>query len=380
MSMDFEEFKKEISNRVKEYLPQKFEDSNIEFKEILKNNDTILNAVLIENPDTNITPTIYIDKMFEEYKNGEDINIIAGNIADIYIENTVDKSIDISIVTDFDKVKDNIVPRLVNAEENREILADKPHMIMEDLAVTYHIQLESNEMGTASVAITNMIMDLFGVSQDELHKVAVANLEEKMPATLRDMNEVVKDMIIRDCMNNGGMDVESATEMAESMMPAGDTKMFVLSCENAVNGATVVLNEKAMDMVKEQVGEEFFVLPSSLHELLIVPKEDGMTVSDLENMVREVNATQVAPEEKLSDHVYQYDANEKELFRADRAEEHEKKLIQKHEHKREQVQDKGKSHERVSVKDKLMEKKAKATEVNKGHEKNHEKEKAIMIY
>ena len=82
--------------------------------------------------------------------------------------------------------------------------------------------------------------------------------------------------------------------------------------------------------VREKVGGDFFILPSSIHELLVVPKQDGMELSDLEAMVKEVNATQVAPEEKLSDHVYEYDAKEKELYRADKADEHEQKVEQKH--------------------------------------------------
>lgn len=286
----------------------------------------------------------------------------------------MDKQMDVSFVTDFDQAKENIVPRLINAEENKELLADRPHMIMDDLAVTYHLQMGETENGSMSVAITNAILDIYGISQEELHDVAVANLEEKSPATFRGMSEVMKEMMLPDVMNNMDFDREEAIAFIEQMTP-DDEKMYVLSNDQKLNGAAVILNEKAMEDITEKIGGDFYVLPSSIHELLIVPKEEGMELADLEAMVQEVNATQVAPEDKLSDHVYEYDAQEKELFRADKAEEHEQKVEQKHE--KEKAADKGK--EKVSIKDKLAENKVKAAEKNKDHEKSHEKKKEVAL-
>lgn len=128
-----------------------------------------------------------------------------------------------------------------------------------------------------------------------------------------------------------------------------------------------------MEDIAEKVGGDFFVLPSSIHELLIVPKQEGMELSELEAMVQEVNATQVSREEKLSDHVYEYDAKEKELYRADKAEEHEQKVEQKH------AKEKDTSKDKVSIKDKLMQNKAKAVEINKNHDKSHEKKKEVAL-
>ena len=137
--MNFDEFKQAIVDNIKDYLPAKFEESDVEVRQVLKNNDTVLDGLTIQDPDTNVAPTIYLNQFFEEYQNGRDLNDIIGDIADVYIANTVDKQMDVSIVTDFEKAKGNILPRLVNAEENQELLAQRPHMIMDDLAVTYHL-------------------------------------------------------------------------------------------------------------------------------------------------------------------------------------------------------------------------------------------------
>lgn len=371
--MNFDEFKQAIVDNIKDYLPAKFEESDVEVRQVLKNNDTVLDGLTIQDPDTNVAPTIYLNQFFEEYQNGRDLNDIIGDIADVYIANTVDKQMDVSIVTDFEKAKGNILPRLVNAEENQELLAQRPHMIMDDLAVTYHLEMGKSDNGNMSVAITNTILDMYGISQEELHDLAVANLEEKMPATFQGMSEVVKEMMLPQIMSDLGLSKEAALDYIEQMIPDGNEQMYVLSNDSRLNGAATVLNEKAMEDIAEKVGGDFFILPSSIHELLVVPKQDGMDYSSLEAMVQEVNATQVAPEEKLSDHVYEYDAKEKELYRADKADEHEQKVEQKH------AKEKGAEKEKVSIKDKLSQNKEKAAEINKSHEKNHEKKKEVML-
>ena len=371
--MNFDEFKQAIVDNIKDYLPAKFEESDVEVRQVLKNNDTVLDGLTIQDPDTNVAPTIYMNQFFEEYQNGRDLNDIIGDIADVYIANTVDKQMDVSIVTDFEKAKGNILPRLVNAEENQELLAQRPHMIMDDLAVTYHLEMGKSDNGNMSVAITNTILDMYGISQEELHDLAVANLEEKVPATFQGMSEVVKEMMLPQIMSDLDLSKEAALDYIEQMIPDGNEQMYVLSNDSRLNGAATVLNEKAMEDIAEKVGGDFFILPSSIHELLVVPKQDGMELSDLEAMVQEVNATQVAPEEKLSDHVYEYDAKEKELYRADKADEHEQKVEQKH------AKEKGAEKEKVSIKDKLSQNKEKAAEINKSHEKNHEKKKEVML-
>lgn len=114
------------------------------------------------------------------------------------------------------------------------------------------------------------------------------------------------------------MDISEAREMAFQMIPDVPDTMFVLTNDTKVNGAAAILNDDTRQEIADKVGD-FYVLPSSIHETLIIPKDAGMELRDLEQMVQEVNQTQVAPQERLLDHVYEYDAKEHELFRSDRA-------------------------------------------------------------
>ena len=152
-------------------------------------------------------------------------------------------------------------------------------------------------------------------------------------------------------------------------MPDIPDTMFVLTNDTKVNGAAAILNDDIRQEIAEKVGD-FYMLPSSIHETLIIPKDAGMEFKELEQMVQEVNQTQVAPGERLSDQVYEYDAKEHELFRSDRAEERVKQKEEKRDNR----------HERVSVKEKLAEKKDAVIKMNAGKEHSAlEKKKEAVI-
>ncbi|MBQ6903291.1 MAG: hypothetical protein IJQ26_02115 [Lachnospiraceae bacterium] len=225
----------------------------------------------------------------------------------------------IDSLTDYASVKDKINCRLINAEHNAEYLSDKPHTMMDDLAVTYHVDLGETEQGHATTPVTNILMKQYGIDTDELHDVAIRNMDVLSPMSFKTMSETMAELMLPD-MLSGGMSREEATDMVKGMFPPElDRGMYVLTNQSKHHGAAVILNPKTMDEITEKVGKEYYILPSSIHEVLIVPKRDGMELKDLEGMVRDVNGTQVAPHERLSDHVFAYDIKAHELFRADKS-------------------------------------------------------------
>ena len=242
--------------------------------------------------------------------------------------------------------------------------------MMDDLAVTYCIMLGNNENGSMSVPITNQIMETWGVTQEDLQRLAKENCDTLTPSKFMSMNAVMADMMLPQIMDDYGVSREEASQMINDMIPADD-KMFVLTNEQKLNGAAALLDEKMMEQITEKVGNDFYILPSSVHEVLIVPKEEGMEFKDLEAMVQEVNATQVAPQDKLSDHVYQYDNETREVFRADRAEEHQQKKEAAKEAvdmPKDAVADKPKDKgdkEKTSLKERLEDKKKESKEMEK---------------
>ena len=244
-------------------------------------------------------------------------------------------------------------------EQVKEQIQDGAELddVLAQIASVYQILMDKIGEGTATIIITDNLMDGYGITLEELHDQALQNMDTLQPHSFKGMNETVAEMIAVDIAREQNVGMDEAKEMAMQMMPDIPDTMFVLTNDTKVNGAAAILNDDIRQEIAEKVGD-FYMLPSSIHETLIIPKDAGMEFKELEQMVQEVNQTQVAPGERLSDHVYEYDAKEHELFRSDQAEERSKQK----EEKRDNL------HERVSVKEKLAEKKDAVIKMNAGKE------------
>ena len=294
----FEEFKNEVVGKIREFLPESFASAEVSLQVVRKNNDLQLTGLTIRSTESNICPTIYLEKFYDEYVEGADMREILERIAEVRMDHEVSESFDVAQITDFEQIKGKLVPRLINAEMNSELLEARPHKLVADLAVTYCALLDQSFDGTASVAVTNELMKMWNTSAEELHEIAITNLSELLPSTFKGMTEVMTEMM--------GMSTE---EMEMMGMSTDEEQIYVLSNSIKVNGASALLDAKMMEEIIEKVGD-FYILPSSIHETLIVPVKSGMDVESLETMVREVNSTQLQPDEILSNRVYSYSLEE----------------------------------------------------------------------
>lgn len=266
---------------------------------------------------------------------------------------------DLSKITDYDSIKDKIVCKLINKEANEGFLQDKPYTKIEDMAVVYQILLDKSEESITCVNITDGLMKEYRVTVEELHSRALENME-KQPYVFKGISQIVDEVIYGCIPTEQNMDKNEAGKSATQVIEDSQDTIFVLTNNTMLNGAAEILNDDTRQEIAEKIGD-FYVLPSCIHETIIIPKDAGMELDELKHMVQEVNYTQVAPDERLSDHVYEYDAKEHELFRSDRAGERAKKKEERKEN----------GHERISVKDKLAEKKN--TVLEKNGEKEHKK-------
>lgn len=312
-----ENFKKEIEKRIKNFLPKEYINAEIEFKEVLKNNDTALTGLLIKEEDNLIVPTIYLESFKERLDNGESIDSVMDSIAYIYLDAINQTPVFgnakefIDSISNFDETKGKIIARIINRESNEESLKNIPHTdIGDDLAVTYHISLSSSENGSASIPITNSLAKQYGVDEGKLFEIANKNRGEINPTTFKSMNDVMKDIMMPKMLEECG-DIDEAQDILDVMLPE-NPGMYVLSNEEKSFGAASLLDVETLDKVEKELGD-FYILPSSVHEVLIIPKSTDMPLESLESMVQEVNRTQVAPSEVLSDHVYEYDKTSKKI-------------------------------------------------------------------
>ncbi len=303
--MKFDEFKDAVVGKIREYLPETFANADVRLQVVTKNNDLQLTGLTIKAVNSNIAPTIYLEQFFDAYEKGEDINVILQKIADMRISNEFQENFDVDEITDFNRCKGNIVPRLIGKNWNKELLQSRPHKEVADLAVTYCIMLGEDKNGTMSVPVSNELMSSWNISVNELHDIAIANMEKITPPLFSSISDVIGNILL----DNAEISREEK-EQALSEVSFKDDVMFVLTNTQKVHGAAQILNRNVMGRIISQIEtKEFYILPSSIHEVLIIPSTPDMDVSMLESMVREVNQTQVSPEERLSDNVYVYTKN-----------------------------------------------------------------------
>ena len=274
----------------------------VSINEVLKNNGTRLTGMTIRTGESNVAPTIYLEGMFERYKAGDAaVPVIVSEILSVYESHKTTMSFDASLVTDFFACKERICYKLVNADRNRELLTDAPHIIVcDDLAVIFYILVSNDGEGTATITVRNNMSDLWGVEEDELFKIALLNTQRLFRGSVMSMASVMMDLL------SDRMDDEYSSEFFDMVVSEDVVSMYVCSNSQKVNGAGVILYKDLLKQFAEKTGSDFYILPSSIHETLLVPVSDQMEVEALRSMVREVNATQVAPEEVLSDNVYIY--------------------------------------------------------------------------
>lgn len=270
-------------------------------QKVTKNNGLVLTGLTVLSKASNIAPTIYLESYFNDYNNGDTMADICARIVKSYEENKVTEDFDISIVTDFERAKNRICYKLVNAKRNADLLAEVPYVMVEDLAVIFYIVATQDASGTGTITIRNNIFDMWQITVEELYQISLDNTQRMFRGRVTSMMNVMTEIMAYE------MDEEYANEFFD-MMADGDIPMFVATNTAKFNGAGVILYKDLLKTFAEKIGGDFYILPSSVHETLFIPADDAFDVDYLHQMVKEVNATEVSPEEYLSDSVYRYNS------------------------------------------------------------------------
>lgn len=293
--LNFNEFQEHIKNTILDYLPEEFSDANVDLQQVAKNNET-LTGIIIHQEKINISPTIYLDPFYKDYLSGsKDLDTVMGEIGQIYVQNVPDKNFDVSRITD-----------------NEKLLEGKPYRQMADLAVTYHVLL-SKENGMMTVPISDKLMQSWGIAEDVLFTAAKNGMSNFTPVTIKSMTETLMEMCGEEQFELMGVPTEA------------DEMMYIMSNTEKVNGAAAIIDPNNMDLARSYMQDDFYILPSSVHEVLLV-KQSQMSVEELEDMVKTVNASAVALRDRLSDHVYKYDFACHEIYRADQEQQRQAEL------------------------------------------------------
>ena len=299
--MDYENFKEKIVEDLKDELYGRGEEVTISINDVKKLNESY-EAITVTPEGSNIGVNVDLKRIYGALDNGTPYAEVVEKTADLIQRGFSERpDIDVNAFSDYSFMKKTLVMEVVSAETNKEMLETVPHQNIEDMAVVYRFALNSSNEGMASILVTNQLLKSMGVTPEQLHADAMENAPLIKPLEIKGMSEVMAEMI----------GAEQAALMGLGPVAPEDEKIFVATVPDKVHGASVLAYQNFMDQAAERAGGDFFILPSSIHEVLIVPDNGEMKLQELEAMVRDVNATQVAPMDKLTDSVYHYDAQEK---------------------------------------------------------------------
>ena len=270
------------------------EGGNITINHVIKNNGCEMDGLVIMEKGKDIAPTIYLDSFYELYTNGENIKNIIRQIEVIYEQNKNNVTFDVNILKHFDTIKDKIVYKVVNYRSNEKLLEQVPHKRILDLAVVFYCLLDNEYGRSATALIYNNNLKNWNVTIDDVYKAALKNTPDLLHSKISSMAA-----LFEKC----GVNVDGEEVDLKDYVPSD---MYVLTNESKLNGAACILYENVLYDFAQKLGADLYILPSSVHEVILLPKLSMFEKDELVNMVKEVNTEGVAADEVLSDHVYEY--------------------------------------------------------------------------
>jgi hypothetical protein len=302
--VDYHSFVSTVISEVQKKLGEGYQ---VKLHKVTKNNSLVLDSLVAIQKDERFAPNIYIKPYYEAYLEGKAVEEIVNRLCDSFMNRYVSEFGE-NFTFAFEEIKQNIIYRLVNYEKNKELLTQIPHIRYLDLAITFSCLVREDSEGIGTIRITNEHLKQWKVSLEELKRYAARNTYQLLQPCIRSMEDTITSLI-RDEFNHGNMDdlsEELVDQFLQSLSPMKKCQMYILTNQKGINGAACILYENLLYDFAVQKNSDFYILPSSIHEIILVPVTEHITKESLEHMVQEVNRTQVAEDEILSDRVYYF--------------------------------------------------------------------------
>lgn len=291
--MNYETFKKEVTKIFMDYMPEPYRNQEIKIQKIYHPNHAKDGIVICDSSSKRTAlPVAYLNDMYDQYIKCHDLR----KVAECTVKHMLDNMFDTNML-DLAAAKDNIVFELVNTEQNKEMLAEVPHREFLDLSIIYRWIISRNSTETLSAVVRNRLASSLGLTEEDLFKLAWENTRRLLPPVLLPLDEMIP----------------GSPQGNPSCVPKG-LSMWALSNQAFCKGAASMLYQDKLQEMAEQLGDGFYILPSSVHEVMLV---NGIDDADtLAQIVQTANMECVSVEEWLSNQAYYYDKDLKKVVLA----------------------------------------------------------------
>lgn len=292
--MNYQQFSDELIRQLTPMFP---DGTQICAQSIPKNNGVFLDAIIIREPGINVSPTIYLEDYYVLYKEGSSLDEICHIICDVFLEVRLNHPIDPRFFTNFEQARKHLIYQLVNYEKNKERLADIPHIHYLDLAIIFCCMLRLENEETATILIRNEHLQLWQTDLETIKKQAFDNTPRLLPAYIQPITDAIRDLM-------------ESNEGLKRLLPLLERDLtpplYVLTNETQMYGAACILYPALLAEFSDSVGKDLYILPSSIHEVLLLPTDTRCADDELCALVRSVNSEQLPLTQQLSDSVYYY--------------------------------------------------------------------------
>lgn len=302
--MKFDDFVDKLRGALAAYYGTEY---SIGIKKVRKNNGMLLTGITVRKRDNTIAPTVYADGFYNQYKAIGDFGSVFLDVTRIIGCADVPKGLNIDFFNEYEKVRENINLRLVNKEKNAELLKEVPYMDYLDMAAIFYYSFDDEVIKNGSILIRNEHLDMWRVTKEHVYRDALENTEKNCKPVIESMLQTFSRILAK----KKGLSKEDIAELLLDI-PVTD-EMYVMSSESVLYGATTLLFTERFKMFADSIENNFYILPSSIHELILIPDRMGLDSEGLKEMVRCVNDTELPVDEILSYSVYFYDRAKNEV-------------------------------------------------------------------
>jgi len=302
--LNYDTFKEEIKNYLIENCD---EGAEVNFQTVTKNNNIKLEGVTIRENGINLCPTIYLNSFYQDFLAGNiTLAEVQQEIINLHREKKVSQNFDLERFENFEMVKSHVAFRIINFRLNQELLKSIPHIPYLDLAIVFYCILDDFADGTASIIIRNEHLSMWEITDHDLYEIALKNTRSLLPEAYLDMANVVDHLL-----SDKQIIFEDSLAIHDNLYKGC---MYILSNKKNLFGAASILYNNLLKDLSDKLMCSFIILPSSVHEVILVPAKTKERLKDFNEMVQAVNSEEVSPDEILSDHAYYYDRSEQALF------------------------------------------------------------------
>lgn len=293
--MDYETFRKMVEDTFLSYMSDEKQDRTVKIIPVKKVNQT-LDGIVVSGKDITISPTVYVNRMYEEYTGGKSIENVISDAAD-RMKNGLKNLPEMEINIYDAKQTGNIIFQLINARQNESLLEKVPYREFNDLAVIYRMVFGIGEEYLSSAIITSEIAEILCTDEAELYRLAEVNTKRISGISIKTMMETV-----REFLDDGGM----SDMMMEDILQEQNEDVWVITNTSKNFGAATMLYEEELHELAEKAKNDLYILPSSIHEVIAVSAGGVLNPEELSGMLQSINTSEVSPEERLSNQVYIY--------------------------------------------------------------------------